>query len=99
MAQTAETKVKKEINAYLDSLAPLCFHFAVHNMGYGKKGLPDRILCYRGFFVGIEIKSVLGKATQYQLDRNADIQGAGGVAEVVRSVDDVKSLLAEVDRL
>lgn len=93
---TPETAVKKEIVAYLDTL-PECWHVAYHNMGYGKRGVPDRLVCYRGRFLGLEIKAPGGKATAWQERCIEDIIIAGGFAGVVRSVDDVRTLLDVVD--
>lgn len=96
MAETEETRIKKEIVAYLDSFAPALFHFAYHNMGYGKKGIPDRIICYRGFFVGIEVKRFGKNPTVFQQDRINEIVAAGGVAVPVWSVDDVHKALVPI---
>ena len=94
---TPETRIKRDIITYLDSLAPLCFHFAVHNMGYGKRGIPDRIACYRGYFIGIEIKAEKGQPTPYQLDRNREIEATKGVAIVARTVEDVQAAIRLID--
>lgn len=94
---TPETKVKKEIIAYLDTLSE-CWHVAYHSMGYGKRGVPDRIICYRGKFIALEIKAPGGKATPWQERCIAEINAALGDAGVVYSVDDVKEVIAQVER-
>jgi hypothetical protein len=93
---TPETKVKKEIVAYLDTL-PECWHVAIHNMGYGKRGVPDRLVCYRGYFIALEVKAPGGKATAWQERCLAEIQKAGGWSEVVHSADDVRRLIAHIN--
>src|SRR5262245_3145449 len=65
----------------------------------GRDGWPDRILCYRGVFIGIEIKSERQghNPTARQARRLAQIQRAGGLAGVVRSTEDVLPMLDAVD--
>ncbi len=94
---TPETKTKRDIVAYLNTLEE-CWHVAYHTMGYGKRGVMDRLACYRGCFVGMEIKIPGKDATPWQARCIEEVIAAGGVAGVVRSVDDAKALIAEVDR-
>jgi len=65
----------------------------------GRDGWPDRILCYRGVFIGLEIKSERQghTTTARQTQRLAQIGRAGGLVGVVRSTEDVLQLLAAVD--
>jgi len=89
---TPESALKKKINAYLNSV-PGLFHFPVMNRGYGKNGVPDRVLCYKGRFVGIEVKAPGGTASTPQQARIAEIVEAGGIAEVVWSVENVREII------
>jgi hypothetical protein len=59
------------------------------------KGTPDLLVCCNGRFVGLELKRSTGSygATKPQLMRIAAIRRAGGVAEVVTSIEDVAALL------
>lgn len=93
---TPETKVKKEIIAYIDTLQE-CWHVAFHTMGYGKRGVPDRLICYRGRFIALEIKAPGGKATPWQERCIAEINAAGGVAKVVDSVIDLWYIFDEIN--
>ena len=52
----------------------------------GKVGAPDITCCWRGKFVGIEIKSHKGKQTDAQLKAQWKIEGAGGLYLLVRDV-------------
>ena len=56
-------------------------------------GIPDIIVCYKGRFYGLEAKVGTNKPTRLQEATIAEIRKAGGVAGVVKSVDDVKALL------
>jgi hypothetical protein len=65
----------------------------------GVDGWPDRIICYRGCFIGIEIKSerIGHNATARQQQRLQQIQRAGGLVGVVRSKEEVIDLLHTID--
>jgi Holliday junction resolvase len=64
----------------------------------GKRGCPDIICCYRGFFVGIEVKAEKGKQSQEQKDTEKQIKQIGGYYFVARSVDDVKINIDLIDK-
>ena len=61
---------------------------------YGTAGIPDIIACIGGRFYGFEVKTERGKPTALQEATLRKIQEAGGIAAVVRSVADVKAVLA-----
>lgn len=46
-------------------------------------------------FLALEVKTVKGKPTEDQLNFIAQVKAAGGIAGVVRSVEDVEKLLKE----
>lgn len=96
---TPETQIKKDIIDYLDSLGPQCWHVAYHNMGYGKRGVPDRLVCYRGQFLAIEVKSGPDKKpTKWQERCLQEIRVAGGWRVVAYNVEQVKHVIALIDR-
>lgn len=90
----SEASTVRAIKAYLDEIG--AFHFKVHGSEFQQAGLPDIIGSYQGRFFGFEVKNEKGKATKLQLCTLAEIQGAGGIAAVVRSVDDVRRQLEDV---
>lgn len=89
MARTPEKKVKdacleiiKKYNAY---------HFFPVTGGYGRSGVPDIIVCYRGQFLAVECKAGYNKPTLLQEKEMADIRRAGGATLVIR--EDTTDLL------
>jgi hypothetical protein len=98
-----ETDIKKEIAAYLDSLGERCYHFPFHNVGYARKGIPDRIVCYRGRFLALEVKrppeerKKNPEAEKWQAREIAAINVADGVARVVWSVKQVVALISALE--
>lgn len=84
---TPEGQIKKDIDAYLDSV-PGLFHYRAPGGAYGRPGIPDIIICYKGRFVGMEVKTPEGRVSGFQKTVGAEIEGCGGVWVVVRSVED-----------
>ena len=87
-----ESDIVKAIMRYLKSL-PNCFAWKEHGGMYGTAGIPDIIACIDGKFYGFEVKTDVGKPTKLQEATIRKINRAGGTAVIVRSVDDVKSIL------
>lgn len=89
------TKEKSITNAILKYLKSLdnCFCWKEHGGMYGTSGIPDIICCYKGRFIGIEVKRPEGKVSKLQEVAIRKIEGAGGIAIVAFSVEDVKRLI------
>lgn len=86
---TPEAKVKKKVVQVLKEMG--AYYFYPVTGGYGRSGVPDIILCYRGHFVGIECKSGTNKPTPLQEKNLEDIRTAGGITLVVNE-DNVSSV-------
>lgn len=89
-----EAKVVVKIRAWL-SKQPKCFCFKVHGGPSQVRGLCDIICCYKGLFVGFEVKAP-GKennVSKYQELTIQRIQAAGGQAFVVSSLFEVKEII------
>ena len=85
MASTPEAAVKKKIRAILDEYG--AYYAMPIGSGYGNSGVPDFLVCYKGWFIGIEAKAGKGKTTALQ-DMNLDKIGkAGGMAMVINELN------------
>lgn len=74
------------------------FVFKVHGSQYMMTGLPDLVLCYRGWFVALEVKMPGNDASPAQKLRIKQIRKAGGRAYVVRSVAAALKVLMMIDQ-
>ena len=90
-----EKDIVKQIKTYLKGI-PSCFCFKEHGGPYGQTGLPDIIVCLSGRFIALEVKTETGKTTALQELTLKEIRKAGGIAEVVRSVGEVKALVEKL---
>ena len=92
-----ESALQSKIIKWLESEG----HYTVRVLTASKAGTPDLIVCVKGSgrFIGIEVKRPSGGVVSpLQKHHIEKIQKAGGIAGVVRSVECVKDLLADVNR-
>lgn len=87
-----EADIVKAIVKYLRTV-PRCFFWKEHGGMYGTAGIPDIIACIDGRFFGFEVKTEDGIPTKLQEATIRKILAAGGVALVVRSVDEVRTAI------
>ena len=52
--------------------------------GYQRNGIPDLLICWKGKFIGIELKTDIGKPSPLQLHELNEIEKAGGIALILR---------------
>lgn len=94
MPRQPEGKAKKRIKSYLQGQGAVVW--AIHGGDpFQESGIPDLIGCWRGRFLGLEVKQPGEEPTPLQLRSLSLITRAGGIAGVVTSVGDVQDLLAE----
>lgn len=97
MALTPEKKVKNRVIAILQARA--AYYFYPVTGGFGASGVPDIIVCYLGWFIGIECKA--GKNTLSALQRQniARIEKAGGITLVINedNIHEVSEILDKIE--
>jgi Holliday junction resolvase len=96
MARTPEGKVKDKIVKQLKVLG--AYYFFPATGGYGKSGVPDIIICFRGKFIAIECKAGNNKCTTLQRMNLDAIKEAGGIAVVINeeNVETVSNILSSI---
>jgi hypothetical protein len=67
-------------------------------MGYGRRGIPDFLACYRGVFIAPETKVPKKEAKPWQERELGAINGAGGEAFVCKDISQLKNLLDFIDK-
>jgi hypothetical protein len=79
---TPEAKVKAKVVRILKSI-PNLYYFFPATGGYGRSGVPDIIICYKGRFYAIECKTRGNKTTALQDRELSAISAAGGLTMIV----------------
>ena len=92
-----EKDIVAAIKKYLASLGSDVFFWKEHGGPYGTSGVPDIICCYKGRFLGLEVKLPSGRLTELQKRAIQKINDAGGIACRVESVEQVQNVIALAD--
>jgi len=73
------------------------FCFKVHGSEFMMAGLPDIIVCARGYFIGLETKLPESRTNVSPRQRlvHTQIESAGGTAKVVCSPDEAVKVVME----
>ncbi len=95
---TPEGEIKDSICAYLRSLSPELWYYRAQGGAYGHPGVPDLVCCLKGRWVGLEVKTPRGRVSGFQESCQEQVREAGGIYEIVRSVDDVRKVLEPLMR-
>ena len=93
MAMTPEAKVKNKAVKQLKELG--AYYFFPATGGFGRSGVPDIVISYKGRFFAIECKAGNNKPTPLQQREIKAINDSGAVAIVVNedNIDDVAKIL------
>lgn len=94
MASTPESKVKKQCTKLLETHG--AYYFFPVTGGFGRSGVPDIIVCYRGQFLGVECKAGKNKPTALQEAEMAKVRAAGGSTLVINE-DNINELQEWLD--
>ena len=89
----AETRIVRKILESLSEAFQGSYFRKIHGNPYQHAGIPDIIGCVDGFFIGLEVKTDEGKASQLQILEGKSILTSGGVFGVVRSPEEAVSLI------
>ena len=76
--RTPEYWEKKEIDAYLESIG--AYVIKPTTGGFGGSGHGDRVGCFDGIFVSVEVKREGKEPTPIQWRRIQEVEAAGGFA-------------------
>jgi hypothetical protein len=68
-----------------------------HGSAATRRGVPDRLICYRGRFLAVEEKKPGGKSTLLQQHELDQIAAAGGLSMIATAPDQVEAVLDGID--
>lgn len=89
-----EKNIENKIKSYLKSKG--AYYFKHHGNQFSKVGVPDIIVCYKGRFIGIEVKNETGKTSPLQDINLKMINDNGGIGIVARKVEDVSKVIDNI---
>lgn len=89
-----EKSIENKIKIYLKSIG--AYYVKYFGNSFSQVGVPDILACYKGHFIGIEVKNEKGKTSPLQDYNLEEIKKAGGYSLVARSVEDVKKVIHNI---
>lgn len=90
-----EKSIENKIKIYLKSIG--AYYVKYFGNSFSQVGVPDILACYKGHFIGIEVKNEKGKTSPLQDYNLEEIKKAGGYSLVARSVEDVEYIITDID--
>lgn len=98
---TPEGAVKNWIKMQVLKKYPEAYVYVTHVGQYGKRGVPDLVMCILGLFVTIEVKTLKGKLTELQKLENRRIEKAGGISMTMygRNEDQLVELYETIEEV
>lgn len=91
---TFQNKIIRKLKSY-----PECYIVKIWGGGFQTAGVPDLLVCYKGVFIGIELKNEIGKPSPLQLVHLSNIMRAKGKGLVLRpqNENELWDLLKSID--
>jgi hypothetical protein len=92
-----ESQLVSQIKNFLKSKGAYCEK--IFGGGFQASGIPDILCCYKGLFIGIEVKSPTGKgrASDVQKLKIKAIRNSGGVAFITDNLKEVERIFELID--
>lgn len=96
MAKTKESKLEQDIEKFMQRKG--IWQLARYQAQSNQNGLPDRMYLYKGYLLGLELKTDEGRPTKLQLKKLDAINKNGGIGLIVRNVETVEKLIDNIDK-
>lgn len=93
-----EARLVKRIQDRIRARGGRCFKIHGGDNPFQEAGIPDLLVCYKGVFLGLEVKLPGEDPSTIQRKVLSEIERAGGYAVVVTTVEQVDRLLDKIDR-
>ena len=95
MAKTKESKLEEEVERLRQKKG--IWQLARYQAQSNQNGLPDRLYLYKGYLLGLELKTDEGKPTDLQLKKLEEINNNGGIGLIIRNVKTIEKLIEYID--
>lgn len=89
-----EKQIENEIKKYLRENKAYVVKY--HGNTFSTSGVPDLLVCYKGKFIGFEVKKKTGKPSDLQLAHKKQIENSGGICYIVKSLEEVKNAIKTI---
>ena len=98
MPRQPEGKLVQKIKELWTAKGARCIKIVATEGSYQEVGLPDLIICYRGWFIGAEIKQLGEELRPMQKVVLREIHQAGGIIAVLETTGQAALLLSILEK-
>lgn len=93
-----EKTFEKKVKDFLNERG--CWVLKTWSNGIQRQGVPDLLVCCNGYFLGIELKQIRGRASKLQEWNIESIRNSGGIAFVLfpNKFEELKTLVGLLER-
>lgn len=92
-----EYRIVQNVKKLIKSRGGWCVK--IHGGPYQDAGTPDILVCYKGHFIAVEVKTARGVARPEQRVVQQAITRAGGYALITHRIGEVADVLDAIDEL
>lgn len=96
MAKTKESKLEEEVQKFMEDNH--VWQLARFQAQSNQNGLPDRLYLYKGYLLGLELKTDEGSPSGIQLRKIQAINDNGGIGLIIRNIEKVRALITIIDK-
>ena len=94
--KTEESRLERQVEDYMKKRR--VWQLARYQAQSNQNGIPDRLYLYKGFLLGLELKTKKGNPTDLQLKKIKAINDNGGIGIIVTDIDIIIDLLNIIDK-
>lgn len=94
--KTEESRLERQVEDYMKKRR--VWQLARYQAQSNQNGIPDRLYLYKGFLLGLELKTKKGNPTNLQLKKIKAINDNGGIGIIVTDIDIIIDLLNIIDK-
>lgn len=94
--KTEESRLERQVEDYMRKRR--VWQLARYQAQSNQNGIPDRLYLYKGFLLGLELKTKKGNPTDLQLKKIKAINDNGGIGIIVTDIDIIIDLLNIIDK-
>ena len=95
MAKTEESILEEKVEKFMKDRH--VWQLARFQAASNQNGIPDRLYLYKGFLLGLELKTHTGSPNDLQKKKIAAINENGGIGVIITKVEQIDRLLNNID--
>jgi len=92
--KVSESVVQRALIDKLESTFEDIYVRKIQQTTFSHGGIPDLLVCHKGLFIGIEVKTTKGRVSALQIHEMKLIEEANGLSLICRGLEDIPRVIA-----